>query len=137
MPMYLVSLSAHSESVRIQSSYSFIVITESVSYLSLIAHLRQALVRARKKAYTISAGKLNPAKLADFAEIGCFVLVACPENSHVGAKVPSILHIAFVLPVLSDQASVSSSRRSSCSLPRCALASTGSIFTSLYNASGN
>jgi len=56
------------------------------SYLSLIAHLRQVLARAHKKAYTISVGKLNPAKLANFAEIECFVLVACPENSLVDAK---------------------------------------------------
>ncbi|KAI0290206.1 putative diphthamide synthesis protein-domain-containing protein [Russula brevipes] len=56
------------------------------SYLPLIAHLRQVLARAHKKAYTISVGKLNPAKLANFAEIECFVLVACPENSLVDAK---------------------------------------------------
>ena len=82
--------------------------SEAASYLSLIAHLRQVLGRARKKAYTISVGKLNPAKLANFAEIECFVLVACPENSLVDAKVPSILFIAFVPPVLSDQTSTSS-----------------------------
>jgi len=69
--------------------------SESASYLSLIAHLRQVLARARKKAYTISVGKLNPAKLANFAEIECFVLVACPENSLVDAKVPSILPYPF------------------------------------------
>ncbi|KAH9994336.1 putative diphthamide synthesis protein-domain-containing protein [Russula compacta] len=56
------------------------------SYLPLIAHLRQVLTRAHKKAYTISVGKLNPAKLANFAEIECFILVACPENSLVDAK---------------------------------------------------
>ncbi|KAI9451826.1 diphthamide biosynthesis protein [Lactarius psammicola] len=56
------------------------------SYLPLIARIRQVLVRAHKKAYTISVGKLNPAKLANFAEIECFVLVACPENSLVDAK---------------------------------------------------
>ncbi|KAI0248536.1 diphthamide biosynthesis protein [Lactifluus subvellereus] len=56
------------------------------SYLPLIAHLRQVLTRAHKKAYTISVGKLNPSKLANFAEIECFVLVACPENSLVDSK---------------------------------------------------
>ncbi|KAH9975018.1 putative diphthamide synthesis protein-domain-containing protein [Lactifluus volemus] len=56
------------------------------SYLPLIAHLRQTLAAAHKKAYTISVGKLNPAKLANFPEIECFVLVACPENSLVNAK---------------------------------------------------
>ncbi|EIW77988.1 diphthamide biosynthesis protein [Coniophora puteana RWD-64-598 SS2] len=56
------------------------------SYLPLIAHLRAQLARARKKSYTISVGKLNPAKLANFMEVECFVLVACPENSVVESK---------------------------------------------------
>jgi diphthamide biosynthesis protein 2 len=57
------------------------------SYLPLISHLRALLKKAHKKAYTVSVGKLNPAKLANFAEIECFVLVACPENSVVESKV--------------------------------------------------
>ncbi|OCH91570.1 diphthamide biosynthesis protein [Obba rivulosa] len=56
------------------------------SYLPLISHLRKVLARAHKKSYTISVGKLNPAKLANFLEIECFVLVACPENSLIDAK---------------------------------------------------
>ncbi|KAL1743806.1 putative diphthamide synthesis protein-domain-containing protein [Schizophyllum fasciatum] len=56
------------------------------SYLPLIKHLREVLKRAQKKSYTISVGKLNPAKLANFMEIECFVLVACPENSLIEAK---------------------------------------------------
>ncbi|KAF7290668.1 2-(3-amino-3-carboxypropyl)histidine synthase subunit 2 [Mycena indigotica] len=56
------------------------------SYLPLIKHLRAILSRAHKKSYTISVGKLNPAKLANFMEVECFVLVACPENSIVEAK---------------------------------------------------
>lgn len=57
------------------------------SYLHLISHLRGILNRAHKKVYTICVGKLNPAKLANFTEIECFVLVACPENSVVESKV--------------------------------------------------
>ncbi|KAG6839166.1 hypothetical protein C0991_005310, partial [Blastosporella zonata] len=56
------------------------------SYLPLIKHLRTLLARNRKKSYTISVGKLNPSKLANFLEIECFVLVACPENSVIEAK---------------------------------------------------
>ncbi|THH16089.1 hypothetical protein EW146_g4501 [Bondarzewia mesenterica] len=56
------------------------------SYLPLINNLRQMLKRAHKKSYTISVGKLNPAKLANFMEIECFVLVACPENSLIETK---------------------------------------------------
>lgn len=60
---------------------------EPASYLPLISHLRKMLTNAHKKSYTISVGKLNPAKLANFLEIECFILVACPENSVVEAKV--------------------------------------------------
>jgi diphthamide biosynthesis protein 2 len=45
------------------------------------------LRQKRKKSYTISVGRLNPAKLANFAEVECFVLVACPENSLIDSKV--------------------------------------------------
>ncbi|KAK0452996.1 putative diphthamide synthesis protein-domain-containing protein [Desarmillaria tabescens] len=56
------------------------------NYLPLIKHIRAILKRAHKKSYTISVGKLNPAKLANFLEVECFVLVACPENSLIDAK---------------------------------------------------
>ncbi|KAG0698784.1 putative diphthamide synthesis protein-domain-containing protein [Suillus ampliporus] len=56
------------------------------SYLPLIVHVRKLLARAQKKSYTISVGKLNPAKLANFMEIECFILIACPENSVIDAK---------------------------------------------------
>ncbi|KAI0643281.1 diphthamide biosynthesis protein [Trametes meyenii] len=56
------------------------------NYLPLITHLRNIIKKAHKKSYTISVGKPNPAKLANFLEIECFVLVACPENSLLDAK---------------------------------------------------
>ncbi|KAK2459520.1 hypothetical protein APHAL10511_008462 [Amanita phalloides] len=56
------------------------------SYLPLIKYLRTLLAKNHKKSYTICVGKLNPAKLANFLEIECFVLVACPENSLIDAK---------------------------------------------------
>ena len=59
----------------------------AASYLPLISRLRTLLARAHKKSYTVTVGKLNPAKLANFLEIECFVLVACPENSLIEAKV--------------------------------------------------
>ncbi|KAF8517621.1 diphthamide biosynthesis protein [Gautieria morchelliformis] len=56
------------------------------SYLPLLSRLRTLLAKHHKKSYTLSVGKLNPAKLANFAEIECFVMVACPQNSVVDAK---------------------------------------------------
>ena len=59
---------------------------QTANYLPLIAHLRATIKRAHKKSYTISVGKINPAKLANFLEVEAFVLVACPENSLLDAK---------------------------------------------------
>ncbi|GAA6014124.1 hypothetical protein JCM8202_005155 [Rhodotorula sphaerocarpa] len=56
------------------------------AYLPLITHLRQLITSHQKKSYTVAVGKLNPAKLANFIEVECFVLVACPENSMVDSK---------------------------------------------------
>lgn len=56
------------------------------SYLPLLKDLRHFLTKVQdKRVYTISVGKLNPAKLANFQEIDVFVLIACPENSLVEA----------------------------------------------------
>ncbi|KAG9050229.1 Diphthamide biosynthesis protein 2 [Tulasnella sp. UAMH 9824] len=55
-------------------------------YLSMIKHVRALLTRARKKTYTISVGKVNPSKLANFMEVECYVSIACPENSLVDSK---------------------------------------------------
>ncbi|KAG8935410.1 Diphthamide biosynthesis protein 2 [Tulasnella sp. 417] len=55
-------------------------------YLSMIKHVRTLLAQARKKTYTISVGKLNPSKLANFMEVECYVSIACPENSIVDSK---------------------------------------------------
>lgn len=61
----------------------------SAAYLPLITHLRQLIASHHKKSYTVAVGKLNPAKLANFIEVECFVLVACPENTMVDSKVRS------------------------------------------------
>lgn len=50
-------------------------------YLSVIGELQSLILRAGKKPYTISVGKLNVAKLANFLDIDVFVLVACPETT--------------------------------------------------------
>jgi len=53
---------------------------------SLLDQLRKQLKKASKKSYTLSVGRLNPAKLANFAEIECFVLVGCAEGGVVDSK---------------------------------------------------
>ncbi|KAM0203996.1 hypothetical protein ACHAQI_010145 [Fusarium lateritium] len=53
------------------------------NYLSSINTLREKISRADKKSYTIVVGKLNPAKLANFAEIEGWVVVGCWESGLV------------------------------------------------------
>jgi len=48
---------------------------------SVVRSLRVLLEEIGRTSYTFAVGKINPAKLANFAEIDCFVLVACPEHS--------------------------------------------------------
>jgi diphthamide biosynthesis enzyme Dph1/Dph2-like protein len=50
------------------------------------------LVRASgRRAFTLVMGKLNVAKLANYADIDAFVLVASPENSLHDPRVRSTL----------------------------------------------
>lgn len=61
-----------------------LVNTLSVSnYLASIDLLRKKMARAGKKSYTVVVGKLNPAKLANFAEIEGWVVVGCWESGLV------------------------------------------------------
>lgn len=58
-----------------------LVNTLSVSnYLSSIDLLRDKIAKAGKKSYTVVVGKLNPAKLANFAEVEGWVVVGCWES---------------------------------------------------------
>lgn len=59
----------------------------SASYLPLISTLKALIASKEKKSYTVAVGKLNPAKLANFLEVDCFVLVACEENTLIDSKV--------------------------------------------------
>src|SRR5699024_1405684 len=45
--------------------------------------LRAKIARAGKKRYTVVVGKLNPAKLANFAEIEGWVVIGCGESGLV------------------------------------------------------
>ncbi|XP_005105882.1 2-(3-amino-3-carboxypropyl)histidine synthase subunit 2 [Aplysia californica] len=50
-------------------------------YKEVMDHVKSLFKAAGKKSYTFVVGKLNPAKLANFAEVDVYVLVACPESS--------------------------------------------------------
>ncbi|XP_052861417.1 2-(3-amino-3-carboxypropyl)histidine synthase subunit 2 [Anopheles cruzii] len=55
-------------------------------YLDVVQRL-QRLAKARGvRTYIISVGKVNVAKLANFADLDCFVLVGCPENDTFASR---------------------------------------------------
>ncbi|KAI5458255.1 diphthamide biosynthesis protein [Mariannaea sp. PMI_226] len=53
------------------------------NYQSSIGLLRDKIAKADKKSYTVVVGKLNPAKLANFAEVEGWVVVGCWESGLV------------------------------------------------------
>lgn len=49
--------------------------------VNVVKALKARIHDAGKSSYSFAVGKINPAKLSNFAEIECFVLVACREHS--------------------------------------------------------
>lgn len=49
-------------------------------YLKCISMVKNTLKQNNKKTYTLSVGKIDPTKLANFLEIDAFVVIACSEN---------------------------------------------------------
>lgn len=49
--------------------------------MEVIDRCKRVISSAGKRCYVMLVGKPNPAKLANFAEIDVFVLVACPQNA--------------------------------------------------------
>ena len=75
------------EKAKDASRIGLLVGTLGVSrYRDIIDRVLDAVKASGKKAYTFLVGKPNVPKLANFPEIDVFVLIACPENSIVGAK---------------------------------------------------
>jgi diphthamide biosynthesis protein 2 len=50
-------------------------------YLDIVERIKTLAKQREIRSYLLSVGKVNPAKLANFMEIDCFVLVGCPENT--------------------------------------------------------
>ena len=69
---------------RAKDANVFGILVSSLSQkhvISVVDTLRNRIQTADKASYSFAVGKINPAKLANFAEIDCFVLVACGEHS--------------------------------------------------------
>ncbi|KAI1160023.1 putative diphthamide synthesis protein-domain-containing protein [Nemania serpens] len=79
------------------------------NYMSTISALREQIAAAGKKSYTIVVGKLNAAKLANFAEIDGWVVVGCWESGLVdqdGLFKPVITPFELSLALQSDESRI-------------------------------
>ncbi|KAJ9606367.1 Diphthamide biosynthesis protein 2 [Cladophialophora chaetospira] len=69
------------------STWGILINTLSVqNYLSMLSHIQSLISGAGKKSYLFVVGKLSPAKLANFSEIGGWVVIGCWESSLVDSR---------------------------------------------------
>ncbi|KAF7509011.1 hypothetical protein GJ744_008406 [Endocarpon pusillum] len=69
------------------SIWGILINTLSVkNYLHILDLVKSQIAAARKKSYMFVVGKLNAAKLANFSEIGGWVVIGCWESSLVDSK---------------------------------------------------
>jgi diphthamide biosynthesis protein 2 len=67
--------------------FGILINTLSVkNYLHIVEHVKQKIAEAGKKSYLFVVGKLNAAKVANFSEIGGWVVIGCWESSLVDSK---------------------------------------------------
>ncbi|KAI0881367.1 diphthamide biosynthesis protein [Annulohypoxylon maeteangense] len=79
------------------------------NYMSTISTLKSQIAAAGKKSYTIVVGKLNAAKLANFAEVDGWVVVGCWESGLVeqeGLWKPVITPFELGLALQGDESRV-------------------------------
>lgn len=67
--------------------FGILINTLSVkNYMSILAHVQRVIAAAGKKAYTFVVGKVNAAKVANFSEVGGWVVIGCWESSLIESK---------------------------------------------------
>ncbi|KAF3915809.1 hypothetical protein ABW21_db0203960 [Orbilia brochopaga] len=73
--------------IRASGIFGILINTlSSNNYLSTITTLQVLLAKHYKKSYLVTVGKLNPAKLANFAEVEVWIVVGCWESAVVDEK---------------------------------------------------
>lgn len=69
------------------SIFGILINTLSVkNYLHIVEHVKDLIATAGKKSYTFVVGKINAAKVANFSEIGGWVIIGCWESSLVESR---------------------------------------------------
>ncbi|KAF2802218.1 diphthamide biosynthesis protein 2 [Mytilinidion resinicola] len=69
------------------SVFGILINTLSVkNYMHMLDHVKQEIAAAGKKSYTFVVGKVNAAKVANFSEVGGWVVIGCWESSLMESK---------------------------------------------------
>ncbi|CAB9498419.1 histidine synthase subunit 2 [Seminavis robusta] len=88
------------QKARDASIFGILIGTLSQRYFrSVVATLRKVIEVAGRSSYTFAMGKVNPAKVANFAEIECFVMVACAETSWLDEGEQREMHVPIITPL--------------------------------------
>ena len=67
--------------------FGILINTLSVrNYMRILNHVKDLIASAGKKSYTFVVGKVNPAKIANFNEVGGWVVIGCWESSLFDSK---------------------------------------------------
>ncbi|OCK84619.1 diphthamide biosynthesis protein 2 [Lepidopterella palustris CBS 459.81] len=69
------------------SVFGILINTLSVkNYMHMLDHVKNEVAAAGKKSYTFVVGKVNAAKVANFSEVGGWVVIGCWESSLIESK---------------------------------------------------
>jgi len=67
--------------------FGILINTLSVAnYMTILSHVKKLIAAAGKKSYTFVVGKVNAAKIANFSEVGGWVVIGCWESSLFDSK---------------------------------------------------
>lgn len=67
--------------------FGILINTLSVkNYLHIVEHVKSCISASGRKSYTFVVGKVNAAKVANFSEIGAWVVIGCWESSLIDSK---------------------------------------------------
>lgn len=67
--------------------FGILINTLSVkNFMHILSHVQRQITAAGKKYYTFVVGKVNAAKVANFSEVGGWVVIGCWESSFIESK---------------------------------------------------
>ncbi|KAI4203461.1 MAG: hypothetical protein LQ350_001799 [Teloschistes chrysophthalmus] len=97
-------------SVSTASIFGILINTLSVkNYIRIVDHVKECISAAGKKSYTFVVGKIHAAKVANFSEIGAWVVVGCWESSLIDSKDfwrPILTPFELQLALVGDEARI-------------------------------